>query len=151
GIAASLEAQGKTAEAITAYKDLVEHRPNDTSVPQAKFALGSLYEAQNKPEQAFPLFEEAFRADPSGPIGSEAGMRAEELKQKYPNLAPPAPMPTGSSPFTISPMPASSSNPPAAGSNVTPTLRSLASSNTGPAVPNLPPTSNTSAPANPKP
>jgi TolA-binding protein len=92
GIAACLDAQGKTAEATTAYKELIDRHPSDAVLPQARFALGRLYEAQNKPELARNMFEEVERSNPYGSLGSEAGMRLEELKAKYPNLfVPPAP------------------------------------------------------------
>ena len=62
--------------------------------------MARLYEAQNEPEQARNLFEEVERSDPYGSLGSEAGMRLEELKMKYPKLVPPAPpMPTNALPF----------------------------------------------------
>jgi len=54
-----------------------------------RFALGRLYEAQNEPEQARNMFEEVERTNPYGSLGSEAGMRLEELKLKYPSLAAP--------------------------------------------------------------
>lgn len=98
GLAACLEAQNKTNEAMTAYKSLIDQHPNDPVVPQAKFALANLYEAQNKPELARNSFEELARARYTS-IGSEAGMRLEELYQKHPNLAP-APPPPLSSPGT---------------------------------------------------
>lgn len=90
GIASCLDAQGKVAEATAAYRDLIDHHPSDQVLPQARFALGSLYEAQNKPEQARNMFEEVERNNPYGSLGSEAGMRLEELQLKYPTLAPPA-------------------------------------------------------------
>ena len=90
GIAACLDAQGKTNEAVTAYKDLIDRRPTDYVLPQARFALARLYEAQNKPEQARTLFEEVERNNPYGSLGSEAGMRLEELKVKYPALLHPS-------------------------------------------------------------
>ena len=89
GIAASLEAQGKTNEAVNAYKELIERRPNEAVTPQAKFALANLYEAQAKPEQAKSLFEDLTRANPYGSLGSEAGIRLEELLAKHPNLVTP--------------------------------------------------------------
>ena len=88
GVAACLDAQNKPTEAIAAYKELIDRHPNDPVIPQAKFALGRLYEAQNQPEQAYNYFEQVAQTDPYGSIGSEAGMRAEELKLKHPNLAP---------------------------------------------------------------
>jgi tetratricopeptide (TPR) repeat protein len=155
GIAASYEAQGKNAEAAAAYKDLIEHRPNDTAVPQAKFALANLLEQDNKPEPALNYFEDIVRNDPYGSLGSEAGMRAEELKQKYPNLVPPAPAPGPSGALTLPPQPitpvpaATGTN--AAPSNVAPVLKSIPLSNAGPAIPNLPPTSTPPAPSGSKP
>ena len=89
GIAACLDAEGKTNEAITAYKDVIDHHPAEQVLPQARFALGRLYESQNKPEQARSLFEQVEHTNPYGSLGSEAGMRLEELKIKYPNLAAP--------------------------------------------------------------
>jgi tetratricopeptide (TPR) repeat protein len=89
GIAACLDAQGNTNEAAAAYKDLIDHHPADQVLPQARFALGRLYEAQNKPELARNMFEEVERNNPYESLGSEAGMRLEELKLKYPSLAAP--------------------------------------------------------------
>jgi hypothetical protein len=61
-----------------------------------------LYEAQNKPELARSLFEEVARNNPYGSLGSEAGIRLEELKIKYPNLvAPVTPTPTNAMPFKV--------------------------------------------------
>ena len=100
GIAACLDAQGNTSDATAAYKNLIDRLPAAHVLPQARFALARLYEAQNKPEQARSLFEEVERNNPYSSLGSEAGMRLEELKAKYPNLAAPsAPMPTNALPL----------------------------------------------------
>jgi len=102
GIAACLDAQSKTNEAATAYKDLIDRRPTDYVLPQARFALARLYEAQNKPELARNLLEEVERNNPYGSLGSEAGIRLEELKVKYPALfAPVMPAPTNAAPFKV--------------------------------------------------
>ena len=102
GIAACLDAQSKTNEAVTAYKNLIDRRPADYVLPQARFALARLYEAQNKPELARSLFEDVERNNPYGSLGSEAGIRLEELKVKYPNLvAPVVPTPTNAAPFKV--------------------------------------------------
>lgn len=96
GLASSLAAQGKADDAARAYKDLMDRFPASSSVPQAKFALASIYEAQGKLEPALALFEELARADMNArgeinsSLGSEAGMRAEELRIKL----PPIPVPT---------------------------------------------------------
>ena len=102
GIAACLDAQGKTPEAIAAYKALIDRRPGDVVLPQARFALARLHEAQNEPELARNLFEEVERTDPYGSLGDEARMRLEELKTKYPKLlAAPIPMPTNAAPLKV--------------------------------------------------
>src|SRR5579864_7717464 len=57
GIAACLDAEGKTDQAITAYRDLVTRHPNESFVPQAKFSLARLYASQNKLELARDLYQ----------------------------------------------------------------------------------------------
>ncbi len=101
GIAACQDAQGKTNEAMAAYKNLIDHHPAENVVSQARFALGCLYEAQKDPEKARSQFEEVARANPYGSLGSEAGMRLEELKMKYPKLWPAGPIPTNPVPYKI--------------------------------------------------
>ncbi len=100
GSAACLDAQGKTNEAMTAYKDLIDRHPGETILPQARFALARLYEAQGQPEKAQPLFEDVARNNPYSSIGSEAGMRLEELKVKFPSLTP-AVLPTNAVPYKV--------------------------------------------------
>jgi len=86
GIAATLEAQGKTDQALESYANLVERYPNSPVVAQAKFSLARLREAKGDLEKALILYEDLGREQFSS-IGSEAGMRAEEIKQKNPALA----------------------------------------------------------------
>ena len=88
GNAACLDAMGKTNEALVAYNNLVRQHPGENVVPQARFALGRLYEAQHDPEKARSEFEEVARGNPYGSLGSEAGMRVEEMNAKYPKLVP---------------------------------------------------------------
>ncbi len=100
GIAACLDAQGRTSDAFTAYKNLVDRHPTDIVISQAKFALARLYEAQNNPEQARFYFEQLAR-EPYGSIASEAGIRLEELLVKYPRLAAPPVTTTSTSTITV--------------------------------------------------
>jgi predicted negative regulator of RcsB-dependent stress response len=108
GVAASLAAQGKTDDAARAYKELVDRAPGASTAPQAKFALASIYEAQGKLEAALGLYEEVARGEmnPRGEIGSalgsEAGMRAEEVRLKLPPV-PPLAIPTNAPAAAISP------------------------------------------------
>jgi tetratricopeptide (TPR) repeat protein len=112
GVAASLEADGKLAEATTAYKDLVDHHPGDHVVPQARFALARLYEAQGKLELARDAYQQAASANFYGGIlADEAGMKYQELITRHPELAPkpaaslstPAPAPTPAPPAAQTP------------------------------------------------
>ena len=82
------------------YRSANDH-PGQSVIPQAKFALARLFEAQNKPEPARNLFEDVYRSNPYDSLGSEAGMRLEELRMKYPALFPTAPSPTNNMPITL--------------------------------------------------
>ncbi len=89
GVASCLDAQGKTDEAATAYKSVIDRRLGDHVLLQAKSSLARIYEKQNKPDQARTLYEEITRSDPYGSTGNEAAMRLEELKAKFPSLTTP--------------------------------------------------------------
>ncbi len=94
GLAACLDAQGKTNDAVMAYKNLIDRFPAENVVPQARFALARLYQAQNQPAMALPLYEQLARSDPYGAMGSEAGMRYEEIIRAHPELMPKPPVQT---------------------------------------------------------
>ena len=87
GVASSLDAQKMPAEALRAYEDLRKRFANDPVMDQAKLALARLYESQN-PKEALALYDDLLKANQYGGIGSEAGMRREDLLQKHPDLAP---------------------------------------------------------------
>lgn len=98
GIAASLDAQGKTNEAITAYQTIVDRRAADNVIKPAKFALARLQAAAGNHQKAYDIYEDIARSDAYSSFGSEAGMRAEELKLKYPELAKAMVIPTNTAP-----------------------------------------------------
>ncbi len=110
GLAACLEAQGKTDQAVAAYKELIARHPTSGVVPQARFSLGGLYEVQKRPELARDMYEQVERDSRFSILGSEAGMRLEELAAKNPNLAPPPAVPTPL-PTTKIPAPTGSNSP----------------------------------------
>jgi tetratricopeptide (TPR) repeat protein len=88
GIAATLDAQGKSVEATAKFEQIRRVYATDPIIDEAKLALARLYENQNKAEEAHKLYTEVLQANPgqySG-IGNEAGMRREELEAKYPQL-----------------------------------------------------------------
>ena len=100
GTAASLEAEGKLADAASHYDDIIKHHGNESAVmPQAKSALARLYAAQNHPEEALRLYEEMLKANSNDSWTAEAGIQREELLAKYPNLRKPvAPPPSATVP-----------------------------------------------------
>jgi tetratricopeptide (TPR) repeat protein len=98
GVAACLEAQGKTNEALAKYEEVRKRYASSAIIDQVKLDLGRLYERQNRPADAHKLYDELVTANPYGGLGSEAGMRREELEEKHPelkktNAPPPAPVP----------------------------------------------------------
>ena len=149
GLAACWDAQGKTNDAITAYKNLVDHHPGESVIPQAKFALARLYEGENKPEQAKSLFEDVNRSEPYSSVGSEAGMRLEELLAKHPELAPkPAPLASAPVALTNAAQPLITSTP--ATTNAMPPLSNATPLQPGSAAPPasaVPPPTNATPPA----
>lgn len=114
GRAASLDALGRTNDAVTAYNTLINQHPSESMIPHAKYSLARIYEAQGKLEQARNYYEEVG-ANRYSSIGSEAGIRLEELLQKHPELIPasPATVPM-SKPITPGVSPAPSAAVPAA-------------------------------------
>ncbi len=94
GIASTLEAQGKTPEAIAKYEE-VRKNPNAAVADEAKLNLARLYEKQGRQAEAVKMFDELVRAYPYSGLGAEAGMRMEQLTNANPalatNIVPPAP------------------------------------------------------------
>jgi len=101
GVAASLDAQGKTDLSISAYQKAISQSSNGNVVADAKFALARIAETQGKFADAEKLYVEVARTFPNSSVGSEAGRRAMELKMKSPPPAV-APAPAAAEPFTLS-------------------------------------------------
>jgi TolA-binding protein len=85
GVAASLEAQGKTDLAAGAYQRVINGLSDSLAANNAKFALARIYESQGKISDACNFYEEVARANPNNSLGSEAALRAMELKTKLPS------------------------------------------------------------------
>jgi tetratricopeptide (TPR) repeat protein len=94
GIAATLEAQGKTSDAIAKYKDFTEKYPNDAAVDHAKLNLARLYERTQQPALALDVLKKMTenQAAGFGPGTQEAQQRMRELFAKHPELLPPPPV-----------------------------------------------------------
>jgi tetratricopeptide (TPR) repeat protein len=92
GIASCQESTGSTNEAVSTYLDIVQHHVTDSVVPQAKFALARLYEAQGRYEQARDQLEELARNPVYNTLTADVSMRLENLFAKHPELAPARPV-----------------------------------------------------------
>lgn len=105
GVAASLDAQAKPEDAARAYKDIVDRFPNENVLSPAKFSLARIYESQGKLDQARTLYEELAGANANSSLGNEAGLKADELRQKMPAPKPSAPAvtPLLTTPQTVTP------------------------------------------------
>jgi TolA-binding protein len=106
GVAASLDGQGETDQAINAYQKAINLTSDGSVVAAAKFALARIDEAQGKFADADKIYAEVARAYPNSSMSSEAQMRDAELKTKSPAAAPvasaPTTTPTTPAPFTLS-------------------------------------------------
>ena len=86
GVAASLEAQGKTEDAIRKYEDLRKRFATAPIADDVKLALGRLYE-KTDPTNAFRLFEELIKSGPNSASSSEASLFQEAMIKRNPELA----------------------------------------------------------------
>ncbi len=83
GVAVSLDAQGKSDLAATAYQNVASGFANSPAALQAQFALGRLNEQAGKLTEAETFYEQAAVAGRAGgSISEEAQGRAYELKAK---------------------------------------------------------------------
>jgi predicted negative regulator of RcsB-dependent stress response len=90
GVAACLEAEGKTSDAIQKYHDIILTYPSELSiVSPAKLTLGRLCEESDRPQDALNYYIELARSlsqNPYDPWASEAQERAQLLVSKHPDL-----------------------------------------------------------------
>ncbi len=126
GVAASLEAQGKTDDAIKKYEDLRKRFATAPIADDVKLALGRLYE-KTDPTNAFKLYEDLIKSGPNSASASEASLFQEAMIKRNPELAklrepvvPPMPPPS-QPPVQTTRM----TNQPAPGTNRTITLSNL--------------------------
>lgn len=114
GVAACLEAQGKKAEAIAAFKEVADRFTEANTRSHAKFSMARLNEADGKLElardQYIELMQEAQREsqrNSQSTFGPEAFGRLNDLMQKYPDLAKQSAPPTTTQVVPASVTPAS--------------------------------------------
>jgi TolA-binding protein len=90
GVAASLDAQGKNDLAAAAYQRTISQASDPGTLIAAEFALAQIDERLGKTADALNLYSDVARKNPSGSLGSEAGLREIELKNKLPATQAPA-------------------------------------------------------------
>lgn len=102
GVAVCLDSQGKTAEAVTAFKEVADRYPDKNTATLAKYHLAVIYEAQGKMEMARDLYMDLARGGRST-IGSEAGLRLNQMFEKDSSLIPTQPVAPPVAPPTTAP------------------------------------------------
>lgn len=95
GVAASLDAQGKTDPAAEAYQRVISAFPSDANAADAaKFSLAKIDEQRGKLNDAENFYQEVVRDNPNNLLGSEAAFHAMQLRAKLPVTAPLTTSPT---------------------------------------------------------
>jgi predicted negative regulator of RcsB-dependent stress response len=86
GVAVSLEAEGKVAEATARYEEIVRRATPDSTWPQSRSALARLYTQQNHPDRAFAMYKEMLEGRNGDSWTMEAQVQVRELLEKNPAL-----------------------------------------------------------------
>lgn len=153
GVAASLEAQGNTKEAVQKYQELITAFPGETHiVSPAKLTLARLLEQENQPQLALTYYSQLAQIqNPYDPWAAEARERGQLLLAKHPELrkAEPTPGTASTMPFSLPSSPAAAGKPAAAAPVKTPPASQPAApagSKTGPNFLQVPSSSPNSAP-----
>lgn len=94
GLAACLDAEGKTNDAIAKYEEILR-RPPDSTTTQARVALARIFAAQNKPAQAMQMYEDTLRGNSGDSWEAEARILGLQLIGKNPSLGNQPQGPTG--------------------------------------------------------
>jgi len=94
GVAASLDAQGKTDPAAEAYQRIISAFSDANAVDAAKFALAKINEHRGKLTEAENLYQDVVRDNPNNLLGSEAAFNAMQLRAKLPATTPAGTSPT---------------------------------------------------------
>ena len=108
GVAASLDALGKTNDALAQYADVANRYPTQGVASLAKISQGRIHEAAGRNDQALRIYEELSRNVASDIWAQEAQSRRQDLLTRHPELAktlpavatPPAAAPA---PITVAP------------------------------------------------
>ena len=92
GVAACEDSAGNLEAALAAYQSVEQRFSKDPVTVQAKLARAVIFEARNKPEDAYKIYDEMAKPDSRSLWSSEAFSRKDLLLAKFPHLGiPPAP------------------------------------------------------------
>ena len=97
GLAACLDAENKTAEGISKYKEFISSYPNDPSVDQAKLNQARLHAQNKEPQLAFEILRQLASPAPQqapSPLAGEAQQKLRDLMLNNPGLMPVQPSAT---------------------------------------------------------
>jgi TolA-binding protein len=95
GVAASLDAQGKTDPAAEAYQRVISAFHSDVNATDAaEFALAKIDEQRGKLTDAENFYQDVVHDNPNNLFGSEAAFHAMQLSAKLPVTAPTTTSPT---------------------------------------------------------
>ncbi len=108
GVAASLDAQGKPAEALPKYVEVANRYPSEGVASLAKISQGRIHEAAGRNDQALTIYDGLVRNIATDIWAQEAQSRRQDLLARHPELVkalptvmmPPAATPA---PLTIAP------------------------------------------------
>ena len=92
GVAACEDSAGNLEAALAAYQSVEQRFSKEPVTVQAKLARAVIFEARNKPEDAYKIYDEMAKPDSRSLWSSEAFSRKDLLLAKFPHLGiPPAP------------------------------------------------------------
>ena len=87
-MAACLEAENKTDQALTAYQEVVSRYPGEATYGQSKFALARLFERKEQFQRALEIYNGLSRPNVMSVWSADAAMAREQLLARHPELAP---------------------------------------------------------------
>ncbi|HZT21760.1 MAG TPA: tetratricopeptide repeat protein [Verrucomicrobiae bacterium] len=83
GVAASLEAENKTNEAVRAYQRVTANSNDPVIDMTAKFALGRIAEEQGRFNDALVFYQDVARVGVGTSLGSQAAERVAVLRRQF--------------------------------------------------------------------
>lgn len=86
GVAASLDALGKTDEAVARYRDVLNRYADSSVATESRLALARIEEGKQQPASALRLYDEILREREPSPFTQQAESLRQDLLRKFPQL-----------------------------------------------------------------